>query len=228
MSSPEFPKTTWGVLRRLEPGDEGYRNSMETLCRRYWGAIRHYAGAAWASDDHDADDLTQEFFIWLLGGDVLQRYAQDRGSFRNYLKGLLRNFGRNHRRARRRRDKRAGPLEGEGEVADPRAEEEGERTFDREFVGEVTKRALKQLKARLQKGDRAVQWHVFHDYDLTPAERRPTYAELAGRHGIPETAVRNHLHRVRHLLRDEIRLELSETVANPAELEEEWRQFTGA
>jgi RNA polymerase sigma-70 factor (ECF subfamily) len=202
---------------------------METLCRRYWDAIRHYARAAWASDDHDADDLTQEFFIWLLKGDVLQRYAKDQGSFRNYLKGLLRNFGRNHRRAGRRRSNRVGALNLEDgrDVADPRADE-GDRTFDREFVGEVTKRALKQLKARLQKGDRAVPWQVFHDYDLSPVEGRPTYAELASRHGIPETAVRNHLHRVRHLLREEIRLELSETVASPAELEEEWRQFTGA
>jgi RNA polymerase sigma factor (sigma-70 family) len=229
-SSREYPKTTWGILRRLDPAAEGYKVGIETLCRRYWGPIRHYVRAAWASSDADADDLTQEFFLWLIQGEVLARYATERGSFRNFLKGLLRNFGRNHRRATRRL-KRGGEserlsLEAGAEVVDPRASE-AEQAFDREFVGAVTARAVAQVKERLEASGRAVQWRLFSEHDLEPASGPPSYKELASRHGVSESDVTNYLHRVRALLRDEIRLELADTVANDAELEAEWRHVIG-
>lgn len=229
--SGEFPPTTWGVLRQVAPGSAGYSEKVETLARRYWRAIRHYAARAWASGEQDADDLTQEFFIWLLQGDILQRYSVDRGSFRNYLKGLLRNFGRNYRRAERRRvDREGATFDPEVPVADEREPEAAaEREFDRAFMSEATKRALGELKARLSRGTRAVQWKVFQAYELGPADARPTYADLAARHRIPESTVRNHLHRVRYLLREEIRRELADTVATQAELEAEWNHLsTGA
>jgi RNA polymerase sigma factor (sigma-70 family) len=225
--SGEFPVTTWGVLRSLEPGTEGYRRKMEELARRYWGAIRHYARAAWAQDDHDADDIAQEFFVWLLKGDVLEKYAAERGSFRNYLKGLLRNFARNYRRAERRRLKREGSarLERGPDVAD--APDEAEAAFDRQFIAEATKRALAALKKSLAHGPKAIQWKLLDEYDLVPVDERPTYGELASRHGVPETTVRNNLHRARSLLREEIRRELAETVGTFRELEEEWRHLVG-
>src|SRR3954471_1929266 len=98
----EFPQTTWGIVRQLRPDSNEFRPLMEKLCRRYWTPIRDYARVAWASDAHDADDLAQEFFVWLFEGDALQRYASERGGFRSYMKGLLRNFGRNYRKASRR------------------------------------------------------------------------------------------------------------------------------
>jgi len=224
--SGEFPVTTWGVLRSLEPGTEGYRRKMEELARRYWGAIRHYARAAWAQDDHQADDIAQEFFVWLLRGDVLEKYASERGSFRNYLKGLLRNFARNYRRAERRRVRReSARLERapEAEVA----HDEAEAAFDRQFIAEVTKRALAALKKRLAHGPKALQWKLLDEYDLAPVEKRPTYGELAARHGVTETTVRNNLHRARSLLREQIRRELADTVDTLGELEEEWRHLVG-
>ena len=223
-ASGEFPVTTWGILRSLGPGTADYRRRMEELARRYWGAIRRYARAAWARDDHEADDIAQDFFVWLLQGSVLEKYAKERGSFRNYLKGLLRNFARNYRRAERRRVRREGAASLEGEIEDMRAAEEA---FDRQFIAEATKRALAALKKSLGRGPKAVQWKLLEAYDLAPAEERPTYAQLAARHKVPETTVRNDLHRARSLLREQIRLELAETVATLGELDEEWRQLVG-
>ncbi len=219
--------TTWGVLRRLDPGAPDYRVGVEALCQRYWAPIRHYARAAWATSDEDADDLAQEFFLWLLQGEVLRRYAVEKGSFRNFLKGLLRNFGRNHQRIATRK-KRGGdserlPLEAAAPVAAPSSDD----VFDREFVRALTARAMKTVQERLEGSGRTTQWRLFEEYDLASQGEPPSYRELAGRHGVSESDVKNYLHRVRALLRDEIRVELRETVTDEAELESEWKHVIG-
>jgi len=226
----EFPQTTWSVLRQLRPGSGEHRPLMEKLCRRYWTPIRDYARAAWARDEHEADDLAQEFFVWLFEGDVLARYASERGSFRNYMKGLLRNFGRNFRRASRRHERVGGeptvPLDAAAPVADRRSEE-AESGFDRAFARQVMAHAVERLRARFVGGPREVQWRLYEEYDLVAENARPTYAALAERHGLGEGNVRTHLHRVRNLLKEEVRRELAETVATSDELDEEWRLVVG-
>lgn len=98
-----FPNTTWGMVACVQKPitSAERRTGMETLCRRYWAPICSYARTAWARTDEDALDLTQDFFTWLLETDVLARFEPDRGSFRHYMKGLLRNFSRNAAHAAR-------------------------------------------------------------------------------------------------------------------------------
>ena len=56
---------------------------------------------------------------------------------------------------------------------------------------------------------------------------RPTYAQVAQKLGLSESDVRNHLFSVRERIRAEIRAELSETVTDMAQLEEEWKELFG-
>jgi RNA polymerase sigma factor (sigma-70 family) len=236
-----FPETTFGLvcrMRKTEPAQ--VRAALETLCQRYWAPVASYARAAWARDDHDAQDLAQEFFAWLLEADVLQRYAPERGSFRNFLKGVLRNFERNQAQARRRLKRGGGaravslddtqaplhesvPSSREG---DPAAAFDA--AFDKAWLAELTSRAVARLKERYSGDKRAVRFRVFEAYDLAPEGERPTYGELASRLGLKESDVRNHLFSVREALRDELRAELCDTVADRAALEEEWKALVGA
>lgn len=228
-----FPETTWGVVCAFRPRDAAERRAgMETLCRRYWAPIHRFVQAALAlPPGDDAGDLTQDFFVWLLEGDVLARFVPERGSFRAYLKGLLRNYARNAVRAARR-EKRGGgarpvPLDDlPQDPADPRWVE-AERAFDRAWVEEVTARALERVRASLEGGKHAVRWALFQAYDLADRDARPSYAELAARHGLKEKDVSNHLQAARERLRREARLELGDTVASPEDLEDEWRALVG-
>src|SRR6185436_7438630 len=45
-----------------------------------------------AKSNEDAKDLTQAFFISLMEKEPLRRYDPARGSFRTYMKSLLRHF----------------------------------------------------------------------------------------------------------------------------------------
>lgn len=230
-----FPNTTWGMVSLVQkPASSAERRAgMETLCRRYWEPICSYARAAWARSDDDARDLTQDFFAWLLEADVLVRFEPERGSFRHYLKGLLRNFSRNAAQAaralKRGGGKAAVPLDeaiAPGLVDQRLAD--AEAAFDRAWIAEVTKRSIERAREKLASGKRAAQWRVFEEYDLRDEGERPTYAALAERHSMKESDVRNALYAIREKVRDEVRAELRDTVSDPRDLDDEWRRVVGA
>ena len=231
----EFPETTWGVVRAASDGRARSRESLEKLCRRYWEPIASFARYAWASPGEDPNDLAQDFFVWLMEGDVLAKYLPEKGSFRGFMKGLLRNFARNRNLAARRQKrgggKRARSLDdsaGTGEaIADTRAKDP-EEEFDRAWRDAVTRRAVERVKSRCaETALHAKQWAAFEEYELATGER-PTYAEIAAKLGAKESDVRNWLFAVRERMRVAVRAELADTVTTSADLEEEWQAFVSS
>lgn len=213
-----FPLTSWGMVLRLR---EDRRKGLETLCRRYWKPVFRFVRRT----RPDAEDLTQAFFAWLLeGGEALARYAPERGSFRNYLKVILRGF-LSDEDDRRRALKRGGgrkivPLEGAERIPDDSGDPEA--LFDRAFRQEVLEEATRRARAAFP-GDKAVRWRAF---ELYTAEKT-TYAEVARTLGVKESDVRNWLFAARERIRDEVRSQLAETVGDAEELEREYRSLFG-
>ncbi len=64
-------------------------------------------------------------------------------------------------------------------------------------------------------------------YDLVAESKRPTYADLASRLGLPEEEVKNRLVRMREALRLEIRAELAGMTGDERDLEDEWNALFG-
>lgn len=229
----DFPKTSWSlVARAADPSDAAARQSgLEELCRDYWRPIYRHFRAAWARPNEEAKDLTQAFFLWLLEGDALRRYAPEKGSFRSFLKALLRHFVQNHDQAMARLKRGGGarplPLDPEvtGDLADPRSDDPRD-AFDAEWRRTVFARALDRVRARFAR--EPAKLLVYEAYDLAPAAERPTYPALAERFGLAESDVRNYLFAVRQALRSEVRAELARIASDPAELEEEWNAFLGS
>jgi hypothetical protein len=60
---------------------------------------------------------------------------------------------------------------------------------------------------------------------LAGDESAPPYAEIAARLKLTEAAVKMAVHRLRGRYREMLRAEIAETVASPAEIEEEIRQL---
>ena len=62
----------------------GSKEALAELCKLYWyplyGHIRRYGFSA-----HDAQDLTQGFFVDLLEHKALARADQQKGKFRSFL-----------------------------------------------------------------------------------------------------------------------------------------------
>src|SRR5262245_62236490 len=73
---------------------------FEALCSRYWKPIYHYYRVGWGKSNEDAKDLTQAFLVWVLQGKSLEGYLPARGSFRAYLKTLLKRFAQHEQESR--------------------------------------------------------------------------------------------------------------------------------
>lgn len=231
-SHKEFPETTWGMIARMEDSDSPeFQNALETLIRRYWKPIYLYIRAGFRKSNEDAKDLTQTFFLWAMEKNIWSRYRTSLGSFRGYLKALLKNFLVDHERALQCL-KRGGnvtfvefdesSLPTEPRTA-PAAPAELDRIFDDAWASEILERAVRAVRTLFTNTGRADQFRCYREYDQAPEDRRPTYAELAERMGVKEATVRNHLFAVREALRKEIQAELALLTRGERELAEEWR-----
>ena len=136
----------------------------------------------------------QGFFIALIEQEILARYDSNRAPFRPYLRACLDQFVWKGLE-RNRSEKRGGrttivPLDEEAlaEAGGGRPDE----IFHREWQREMFVLAAEDLRRLCDETDRGVRYQIFAAYDLSD-EPRPTYEELASAHGVPITAVTNHL-----------------------------------
>jgi RNA polymerase sigma factor (sigma-70 family) len=229
----DFPETSWSLVVRLGARGEDRQLGLSALCQRYWRPIYSYARQGLRREREDAKELTQAFFLWLIEGQTLERYAPEQASFRHYLKGLLRNFARNEVQARERLKRGGGvaslPLDDaalpglEASLADPKATSP-EEAFDRAFTADLLERAL--ARVREAEGD-SVRFAAYAAYELGPPGAQPTYADVAAQLGVKPGDVRNHLFAVRERLRAEVRAELEATVSDRGQVDDEWRALFG-
>jgi RNA polymerase sigma-70 factor (ECF subfamily) len=68
-----FSQTRWSIVLRARSDDDGEaRKALDTLCRSYWPPIYSYI-RRWSSSPQEAEDLTQSYFLNLLGRGYLDR-----------------------------------------------------------------------------------------------------------------------------------------------------------
>lgn len=230
-----FPETSWGLVTRLHSmGDDHFREGLEALCRLYWKPVYFFVRLHSSSSNDDAKDLTQAFFAYLMEGKQLRKYDKERGSFRCYLKVLLKRFLKDDRVARKALKRGGGtrilPLDGiaheklleDGRQSDPNVE------FDRIWALEVAKRAVEAVRERFLAEGREMQFRAYEEYELKSATERPTYSTVAKTLGLTETAVRNYLFAVRGEVRAMIRQELAKTVESGLDVDDELRTLFGS
>ncbi len=217
----QFHTTRWSVV--LAAGEE-QPQALETLCRAYWGPL--YAYACWRGNTaEEARDLTQEFFAKLLEKKWLDGVKPEGGKFRSFLLTAMQRFlitAYQHSIAQKRGGG-AVPIALD-EIPEPPALgqcDSPEAAFDRQWARTLLERAHGRLRAeatlaRVQHFDMLER---FLSTEPAPGEYEALSAKLGlGRNGIA-AAVR----RLRLRFRDCVRAEISETVATPADVDEEMR-----
>ncbi|HVR87783.1 MAG TPA: hypothetical protein VMU54_25915 [Planctomycetota bacterium] len=232
-----FPDTTRKFIAKVQNTSASERRAgFEALSVRYWKPIYYHVRIGWAKSNEDAKDLTQGFLVWLMEGEALRRFSSARASFRTYLKSLLKHFvqhvDRWAGRQKRGGDVRILPLSDEVEFqgsppAAPPGTDKADRAFGREWVAEILARAVGQVRERYLMDPHLIRFRVFEEYDLGPPDKRPTYAELAARHGLKESDVRNYLFLVREEVRQAARSEMASLSEDPGDLEWEENAFFG-
>jgi len=234
----QLPTTSHTALASLHNGDPAVRDAeRERLIQLYWKPVYALIRRAWAPTNEDAKDLTQDFFAEVvLRGGLVEHYSPDRGSFRAYLKGALRNFLSKRSRDEARLKRGGGVHVASLQVRDSDLEEvlsddqavPPEEAFDRAWRGVVLNRATQLLESRLSAQGKLVYFEVFRRYDLESEDGRTSYDSVARALGLSVDDVKNYLTRSREEFRRAVRTVLCESVASPEDLSAEWDALFGA
>ena len=102
-----FMPTHWSVVLAVGHNDPARRaEALEQLCRSYWEPLYAYIRGQ-GCEMHDAQDLTQSFFAYVLEKNVIEAADPERGRFRCFLLVCLKHFlGNEHAKEQTKRPRR--------------------------------------------------------------------------------------------------------------------------
>ncbi len=215
-----FPSTQLSLLEATAAGLSS--EALDQVIALYWKPVYHFIRLKFRTNNEDAKDLTQGFFAAALQRDFFARFDPVKASFRTYLRMAVERFAANEHAAAKSL-KRGGDVKFETVGEQSAATESPEQAFEREWQRQLFSLALNDLSAHCKRLGKQLQFSVFQAYDLADGER-PSYAELAVRHGISETSVTNYLAWARRLLRGFVTERLRGTTSGPQELHQEMRR----
>lgn len=234
--SSRFKTTRWSLILSSAQGltgDEAAHRALSELCRIYWRPV--FAFVCRRDQDLErAQDLTQDFFLVLLEGDLLRKADPARGRFRSLLLKALQNFLVDAHEKRTTK-KRGGGLEfvswddwmaeAPSDLSLPiqaRDSWSAERLFDVRWAATVVEQALRRLREECEARSRR---RVFDALRGTLSAERAdvSYDELAKSLGVQPAEVKRLIHHLRKRYRELLREEVSQTVARPEEIDDELR-----
>jgi RNA polymerase sigma-70 factor (ECF subfamily) len=230
-----FTTTHWSVILsaqdRKSPQSQA---ALAALCEVYWFPLYAYARRSGYSRE-DAQDLTQEFFSQLLEKDFLKDVDHRRGKFRSFLLATLKHF-LSHQRERDRAKKRGGGrvlFSLDFEVAESRYHLEPEDTttpeqlYQRRWALTLLDRVVRRLEDEYAGVGKAGSFAALKEFLTAGGQSRP-YRQVAEESGMTEGAVKVAVHRLRHRYRELLKEEIAQTVADPADIDDELRDLLAA
>jgi RNA polymerase sigma factor (sigma-70 family) len=228
-SSPgHFPTTHWSrVVAAVDPAAPEATEALASLCDAYWYPIYAYIRRQGHTPE-GAQDLTQDFFAYILERGLLAKADPERGRFRAFLRTVCaRQLGDHRDRANARKRGGGQPIlsidarDAEGRYArEPAHGLTPERTFERTWALTLLSRVLDRLRREYHDAGRAATFEELRAV-LTGTPESGSYAGIAERLGSNEGAVRVAVHRLRRRYGILLRQEIAATVDDPADIEDE-------
>jgi DNA-directed RNA polymerase specialized sigma24 family protein len=236
-----FVTTRWSVVLSCADGastSQAARDALTQLCQTYWRPIFAFVCRHGYSVP-DAQDLTQDFFVMLLEGRLLQHADPNRGRFRSLLLKALTDF-LHDAKDKQNAQKRGGKVhfvpwdewiaENPSQFSISVRECENwsaEKLFDVRWAATVVEHALSRLGEECEHRGRRRVFDVLSS--CLAAEREDvSYSNFAKTLAVPETAVKRLVHQMRKRYRELLRQEVADTIENGEELEDELRYLCAA
>jgi DNA-directed RNA polymerase specialized sigma24 family protein len=236
----DFVTTRWSLIRNGHiSGARTVANAeLAQLCQIYWHPVFTFIYRRGYST-HDAQDLTQDFFLRILQGNLFQTADPRRGRFRQLLRRSIENFLIDAKE-KRCSHKRGGALQfvaWEQWMADaplqlalPAAvlkSSPAEALFDLGWAAAIVEEALRTLRMACESKGRRRVFEVLQGY-LDSERDDVCYEDLSRALGIPESSVRNLLHQFRKRYRALLRKEVAKTVGGDTSVDDEIRHLCAA
>jgi RNA polymerase sigma factor (sigma-70 family) len=236
-----FTATQWSVIvaaGKTQADPEIASAALAQLCQTYWPPLYTYVRSR-GYPVHDAQDLTQGFFAYLIERKIHARADRQLGKFRSFLLASLKHF-LSHERERGQALKRGGGREFIA-LDEARAEQAEslfqthapaggsalpeERLFERTWAETLVETALERLAAAYKAEGKENLFESFQRFLAVGPDPVPDYSELATRLAVTESTVRSHVTRLRARYREMLRAEVRRTVDTESEVDDELREL---
>lgn len=228
-----FTTTRWSlVLRAGGRGGGETDTALESLCRQYWLPLYHYARRFGLSVE-DAKDVVQDFFaVVVVSRQAIGMANPERGSFRSFLLTAFQNHmhscwekGQAVKRGRGVRPLSFDEVDDAGQpvLPEPVDARTPEDAYEKAWAMSVWNHSVRRVRARYEargKGElfRALEPHVF-------GGKTETLEAVGARLGFAPASARTYVVRLREALRDSVKEELLQTVADASSLDAELSHF---
>ncbi len=230
--TPEFRTTHWSIV--LAARNQGFpqaaQEALARLCHIYWYPIYAFIRRR-GHDPHEAQDLTQDFFVHVLEDEILKSVDPVKGKFRSFLLVSVKNFLAKawNRQQTAKRGGRFTFVSWDAESAESCYQQEPahdltpekifEQTWAAVLLNEVRKKLCLEYAAEGKGG-------LFEAVEgCLAGEKAGPYAEMASRLGMKEGAIKMAVLRMRKRYRELLRSEVAHSVGRPDEVEEELRDL---
>jgi RNA polymerase sigma factor (sigma-70 family) len=227
----KFALTRWSVV--LVAGDTKNPKSYEALselCLSYWRPLYSFVRRKGYSPA-DAHDLTQGFFARLLEKNFLGSANPELGRFRSYLLGAMKNFLADNYDYNMAQKRGGGaiiipidiePEEGRSKF-EPVDDNTAEKLFDRQWALETLDKTMSALAEEYKSAGKAEHFSKLRKA-LLPNDKS-SYKDIAVELGTTEGNVKVAIHRLRKKYKALLRKIISQTLADPSEVDDEIRHL---
>lgn len=224
-----FATTHWSAVLQARDGDhEQASAALAKMCESYWPPLFMFIVRRGHSR-HDAEDLTQQFFEFLLQRDFLKSVDQSKGRFRSFLLASLKNF-LNNQWHHDNRQKRGGgrqfvsldDVTNNLESMSAPVKGTEDEVFDRDWAVHLLARLMGELKTEHESRDKLNQFELLRTY-LTDDISQGDYVNIGAKLNVSTGAVKVAVHRLRARYRELLLAAVAETVAVPGDAQDEAR-----
>ncbi len=235
ISAARFNTTHWSVvLTASDPASPAVEDALNRLCSAYW-----YPLYAWlrcrGQSQHDAQDLTQAFFVHLLDKERLRSTHPQKGKFRSFLLASLKNFLANEydKTQALKRGRQFTLISMDEELGEnrfsrmPAHEASPDKAFEQSWATTLLEAVLEQLRREYASESKLTLFEALQVY-LSGDRGAMPYAEMAARLEMSQGALKMAVLRMRRRFGELLREEIAHTVSRPEEIDGEIRALFAA
>jgi DNA-directed RNA polymerase specialized sigma24 family protein len=228
-----FTNTHWSQVLLAADPLEGTKATaaLDYLCRTYWYPLYAFVRRS-GYDADEAQDLTQAFFARFLEHNNFAQADPNRGRFRSFLLGALKNFlvmeWRKAHAAKRGGQRTFFSLDAEAAEEryrfEPASELTPENIYERRWALTLIDRVLARLQEEWDRAGKGEQFQVLKPYISSPMGQI-NYTPAAATLRMSTNTVAAAVYRMRRRCAELVREEIGHTVATAAELKDELRHL---
>ena len=213
---------------REEDPTESAQHALSGFCEAYWPPLYSFLRHRGFSSA-DAQDLVQGFFAHLLEQNTLTSADQQKGRLRTFLLGSLQNFLYNEYDRARALKRGGGRQVVSIEEHLPEAEAAMLATahlsdagcYDLVWASTIVSRAWQNLQIAFVAEGKAEWLEELRPFVAGGSVTAPNQEKAAAQLGVPIATLRTWLSRLRQRYRESLRMEVANTVSDPADVDQE-------